>query len=122
DEQKITWLSRLSWYYMEVDTRRSDSVMNIVYSLAENSTDKGNAILAYLFDAQRVLSLSDRRQKMETIQTLVKNALNLASSGNYPDYTAYSYIYMAQSSRLLGNPDAAEKNLSDAYNLVLDSK
>src|ERR1700748_1551704 len=102
DKEKITWLSRLAWYYMDIDRDRSDSVMNIVYSFAENSKDNGSLILAYLFDAQRHLTLYDYSDEMEAVHTLADKAFNLASSYNYPDYIAYSYLYMAHSSRMLG--------------------
>src|SRR5262245_26457140 len=87
-EQKLTWLSRLSWYYMDIDRKRSDSTMNEAYALADNSKDNGVLTLAYLFDAQRHLALSDYRHEMETVRSLADKAFNMASSGDYSDYIA----------------------------------
>lgn len=122
DEQKITWLSRLAWYYVDIDRRKSDSVMNAAYSLAGTSKDNGILILTYLFDAQRHLALSDYKHEMETVRALADKAYSIASSGDYSDYLAYSYLYMAHSSRMLGDVEAANGYLSKAYNLVSNSK
>lgn len=122
DKAKITWLSRLAWYYMDIDRKRSDSVMTAVYSLAESSKDKTALILSYLFDAQRHLQLSEYKSEVEAVHALADKAFDLASSANEPESIAYSYLYMAHSKRLLGEMDAAKEFLSKAYNLVANSK
>jgi hypothetical protein len=121
-EQKLTCLSRLAWYYMDTDRRRSDSTMGEAYAFAESTKDNGILILAYLFDAQRHLLADDYKHEMEAVYELAQKASDLAKSGNYTDYVAYSDLYKAHSARKLGNFQAAEGYLSDAGNIVKDTK
>lgn len=122
DEDKITWLCRLAWYYMDINRKRSDSVMTAVYSLAEGSENKKALILSYLFDAQRHMLLDEYKSEVQAVRTLADKAYDLSSSANDPESIAYSYLYMAHSSRMLGEMDAAKDFLLRAYNLVANSK
>ena len=122
DEQKLTWLSRLAWYYIDIDRKKSDSMMSAAYSFAASTKDNGIISLAYLYDAQRHLLLDDYKNEMNKVSALAKDASDQVSSGNYPDYIAYSYLYQAHSARKLGNIQEAEGYLSQAYNFVKDTE
>lgn len=120
-EQKITWLSRLAWYYMDIDQTRSDSTMSEAYTIAEDTKNNGISALACLFDAQRHLALYDRKREMQAVYALAQKAYDLALSGNYKEYMAYSLLYKAHSSRYLGNLQEAGGYLVQADDIVKDS-
>lgn len=122
DKDKMTSLSKLAWYYMDINRKRSDSVMSVIYSMAESSKDKSLLILAYLFDAQRHMLLDEYKTEVQAVRTLADKAYDLASSENDPESIAYSYLYMAHSKRMMGEMDAAKDFLSRAYNLVANSE
>lgn len=122
DEAKLTYLARLSEYYMEIDRERSDSIMDAAYSFAEESKDKNVLILAYLLDAQRRFSAEEFQKEAIAVGYLGKQASDLASSTDNNDYMAYGYLYMAHSKRLLGKMNEAAGILDNAHNLFDNSK
>ncbi len=124
DEGKIFWLSRLSTYYFEPDEKKSDSFMNRLREIAEQSDDNKKSrltTLANLYDAERNLQLDDYSFYISKAVNFSRKARASAVDNGQSDLIVFSYIYMAEGKRFLGQMDSSWFYVNDVSNDVLNS-
>ncbi|MES1219256.1 MAG: hypothetical protein ABUT20_27365 [Bacteroidota bacterium] len=124
DIGKIKAMGSLAIYYIDFNPRKSDSVMQAAFDVAlQSKVDKQEPLLIwYLLDAERQLVLYTYRDRLNNVIDDASKAQKIAGDNGFLDYLAFSYLYLAQASRFLGNFKEAIEWCKKAKDIAGNSK
>jgi len=105
--EKVKWLGYLSNFYFPLDRKLSDDYSLRQTRLAEESRDRKLIVLAILSDARRHYNFSANQDNINAGIKFSQRALDLARSASLDEEQAWSYLYLAEGSRLNGDNDKA---------------